>query len=70
MYVLGYMLHTSSDAAMLTRSDHVQNNKWECVCVMVGGDRMWVVGGGGRAMGRCCWGGRGHGECLDIVDFT
>eukprot|EP00978_Attheya_sp_CCMP212_P005156 scaffold11396_cov58-Attheya_sp.AAC.2 len=32
---VGYMLHTSSDAAT-TRSDHVRNNDWETISVVVG----------------------------------
>eukprot|EP00978_Attheya_sp_CCMP212_P042925 scaffold270879_cov33-Attheya_sp.AAC.1 len=32
---VGYMLHTSSDAAT-TRSDHVRNNAWERISIAVG----------------------------------
>ena len=33
---VGYMLHTSSDAAT-TRSDHVRKNTWDMLSVAVGG---------------------------------
>eukprot|EP00978_Attheya_sp_CCMP212_P012585 scaffold31461_cov69-Attheya_sp.AAC.1 len=41
---VGYMLHTSSDAAT-TRSDHVRNNDWEGISVGVGsiGCGWWVA---------------------------
>jgi hypothetical protein len=33
---VGYMLHTSSDAAT-TPSDHIRKNKWERLSAVVGG---------------------------------